>query len=152
MVTLPWSIFFLNTFLRPLNPSLGVNRTWAKKSDHAPKGGYAHFFNICPQRAVWGIFFMFDLLPFVFPSFLVTMKKCLAKQNKIKKAIDKKLKWHFFAMVPWHLQWENLFCPSHCKTHWTITMDNVGLVNKSFGDLKFQHRSYIFSWCKSKWS
>jgi hypothetical protein len=76
--------FFANAFLKPLNPSLGVNRTWAKKSDHAPLGGSAHFFNICPQRAVWGIFFMFDLLPFFFPSFLVTMKNVWQNKTKTK--------------------------------------------------------------------
>ena len=37
------------------------------------------------------------------------------------------LKWSFYAMVPWHLQRENLFCLSHRNTHWTMTMDNIGL-------------------------
>jgi hypothetical protein len=31
-------------------------------------------FNICPKRGqFWGVFFMFDLLPFFSPSFLVTI-------------------------------------------------------------------------------
>lgn len=30
-------------------------------------------------------------------------------------------------MVPSHLRWENLFCLSHCKTHWTMTMNNIDL-------------------------
>jgi hypothetical protein len=38
--------------LRVLGPSLGVNRMWTKKSDHAPKIEGAHFFNTCPKRAI----------------------------------------------------------------------------------------------------
>jgi hypothetical protein len=38
-----------------------------------------------------------------------------------------RMKWYFFAIVPYHLQRENLFCLSHCKTHRTMIMDNVAL-------------------------
>ena len=37
---------------RALGPSLGVNRMWTKKSDHAPKSEGAYFSNTCPKRAI----------------------------------------------------------------------------------------------------
>ena len=41
-----------NQFTKPLGPSLGVNRMFTKKNDHAPKSECADFFfNICPKRA-----------------------------------------------------------------------------------------------------
>ena len=73
--------FLENVFLKPLNPWLGVNQTWTKRSDHAPKSGCAVFFNICSKRVVLRIFFMFDLLCFLFPSLLVTMKNDWPKKN-----------------------------------------------------------------------
>ena len=30
-------------------------------------------------------------------------------------------------MVPWLLQWENMFYMCYHKTHWTMTVDKVGL-------------------------
>ena len=50
----------------------------------------------------------------------------------------------FFVMVPWLLQQEDLFCLSHCETRWIMTVDNVGIKNKPFGDLKLYGQSYIF--------
>ena len=47
-------------------------------------------------------------------------------------------------VVPWHLQRENLFCPSHCKTRWTMTMDIVGMQIGPFEDLKFDGHPYNF--------
>ena len=35
-----------------MGPSLGVNRMWTMKNDHAPKNGGADFFNICPKKAI----------------------------------------------------------------------------------------------------
>jgi hypothetical protein len=40
------------------------------------------FFNICPKKVGLGMFFMFDLLPFFFPSFLITMKNVGKNENK----------------------------------------------------------------------
>ena len=37
MVQLPWPDFLENQFTKPLGPSLGVNRMWIKKNDHAPR-------------------------------------------------------------------------------------------------------------------
>jgi len=36
-----------------MGPSLGVNRMWTMKNDHAPKNGGADFFNI-KKGAVFG--------------------------------------------------------------------------------------------------
>ena len=47
-------------------------------------------------------------------------------------------------MVPCHLQQENLFRLSHYKTHWTMTLDNVGL--------KFYGYSYIMFFLDVNWS
>ena len=63
MVTLLWSNYFINVFSKPLGLSLGVNRTWTKRSDHAPKSGCADFFLICSKRLVLRNFFMFDISP-----------------------------------------------------------------------------------------
>ena len=43
--------FIDNQFTKPSGPSLGVNRMWTKKNDHAPKNECADFFNTCPKRA-----------------------------------------------------------------------------------------------------
>ena len=74
---------------------------------------------LCSKRIFLGIFCVFDLLPFFSPTFHATMK-CVCQYIYSSK-------WHFFAMVPWHLQRENLFCLYHCKNCWTVTMDHVGL-------------------------
>ena len=49
-----WSYFHGHSYenLKPLGPSLGVNRMWTKRNDHAPKSECVDFFNICPKRAV----------------------------------------------------------------------------------------------------
>ena len=44
MVQLPWSNFLKIQFTNSLGPSLGVNRMWTKKNDHAPKSESADFF------------------------------------------------------------------------------------------------------------
>jgi hypothetical protein len=37
---------------KSLDPSLGVNRMWTKRNDHAPNSECAGFFNICPKREI----------------------------------------------------------------------------------------------------
>ena len=51
MVQLSWSKF-LNQFIKHVGSSLGVNRMWTKRNDHAPKNECANFFNMCPKRAI----------------------------------------------------------------------------------------------------
>ena len=61
MVRLPWSELLKNQFTRFMGPSLGVNRMWTKRNDHAPKSGCASFLNIYPKGQFW-FFFMFSLI------------------------------------------------------------------------------------------
>ena len=51
-VQLPWSIFSWKQFTKPLGLSLGVNRMWTKKNDHAQKVDVLKKINICSKRAV----------------------------------------------------------------------------------------------------
>ena len=86
----PWKMAFVKWFefmarlhqnlvLRALGPSLGVNRMWIKKSDHAPKYEGVNFFNTCPKRAifeknqVW--LFSCLLLGFICLHFLLNVSK-----------------------------------------------------------------------------
>ena len=52
MVQLPWSDLWRNQIMKPLGPSLGVNRMWIKRNDLAPLSECADFFGICPKRAI----------------------------------------------------------------------------------------------------
>jgi hypothetical protein len=49
-----WSDFLKNLVLKVLGLSLGTNRMWTKKNDHAPKSEcvdfYLFIFNTCPKR------------------------------------------------------------------------------------------------------
>ena len=58
-------IFKKMQFLKALDPSLGVNRTWTKRSDHALESGFS-FMYICPKRTFLGLFSYFT----IFSSFL----------------------------------------------------------------------------------
>ena len=40
---------------------------------------------------------------------------------------------------------EHLFCLSHWKTSWTMSVDNAGPLNMSFRDLEPHDRTDIFS-------
>ena len=62
-ITLAWSDFSKYAFFNPLGPWLGVNWTWTKRSDHAPKNGCLDSSSICPKRGVLINFFMFDRSP-----------------------------------------------------------------------------------------
>ena len=75
MVQLLWSDFLKKQITKPLGPSLGVNRMWIKRNDHAPKSERADFFNVSPKRAflkknqVWPLsclFFGFTFIHFLF--------------------------------------------------------------------------------------
>ena len=63
MVQLPWSHFLKNQFTKLLGPSLGVNQTWTKRNDHAPKSECIRLFLIYVQKGqfwkknqVWSLF------------------------------------------------------------------------------------------------
>ena len=40
---------------------------------------------------------------------------------------------------------EHLFCVSHCKIHWTMSVDNLGLNEYILGTLELHGHSNIFS-------
>jgi hypothetical protein len=41
-----------------LSPSLGVDQTWTKRTDHAPKSGCVEFLDVHPKKVRFGIFFL----------------------------------------------------------------------------------------------
>ena len=49
MVYTSRSEFLKKWFTKPLGPSLGVNRMWTKRNDHAARSGWAYSFNISPK-------------------------------------------------------------------------------------------------------
>ena len=67
-----WFFFKKNQFAKPLGPSLGVNRMWIERNDHAPKSECADFFNICPKRVILkkntSLIIPLSSLVFIFPS------------------------------------------------------------------------------------
>ena len=63
IVTLSWKM----QFVKPLDPSLGVNWMWTHRSDHAPKSGCVKKNYDMPNKAAMD-FSKFHLLPFFFPS------------------------------------------------------------------------------------
>jgi hypothetical protein len=54
MVYISWSEFLKKIFTKPLGPSLGVNRMWTKRNDHAARSGCDDFFYASPKRAFMG--------------------------------------------------------------------------------------------------
>ena len=127
--------FLKNAFWKSLCYWLGVNQTM----------DVLLLFNICLKMAVLIIFSMFDLFPSSSPLLSCNYENFRAK-------INKKLKRHFSAMVPWHLQQGNLYCLSHRKTCWTMTMDNTYLKIGFLGTSSFMVTLTFSFWCKPKWS
>jgi hypothetical protein len=48
----PISMVSNNQFIKFLGSSLGVNRMWTERIDHALKSGCVEFFNVCSKRAI----------------------------------------------------------------------------------------------------
>ena len=107
MVKLSCFNFYNNVFFKPLGPWLGV-------TEHGPREVTMYqkvdvlVFNIIndPKKNNLGSFFMFDFLPFFFPSFVIIITT-LTKKKKKKKCI--------FTMVLWHVQWDNCFTSPTAK-------------------------------------
>jgi hypothetical protein len=55
-------------------------------------------------------------------------------------------------MAPFLFLLEHLFCLSHHKTHWTMSVDNVGLRKYLLGNSNFMVTLIFFPWCRLKWS
>ena len=52
-VQIPWSDFLKSQSIKPLTPTLSVNRLWTKWINHALKSErVGFFFNICPKKAI----------------------------------------------------------------------------------------------------
>ena len=57
--------------------------------------------------------------------------------------------------VSWALAFflpEHFFCLSHCKTHWIMSVDNVGFKICLLGTSNVMVTLTYFPWCKPKWS
>ena len=107
-------------FYKAFAPSLGASQMWTKRNDYAPKCEYADFFFcICPGREVLknnlSLTILLSCIVFIFS---------FPKNISLKFYFDNIfLSWapiYFFLL-------EHLFYVSHCKTHWTMLMDNIGL-------------------------
>ena len=69
-------------------PSLGVNLTWTKRSDHAPKSGCADFY----FKFIWQFWekkIMFDLSPFLLPFFPHNFENVWQKKKEKKENEEK---------------------------------------------------------------
>ena len=58
----------------------------------------------------------------------------------------------FSAMNPCLFLLQHMFCLSHRKTHWTTSMDNVGLKIHHLVTLNSMVTLTFVPWCKPKWS
>ena len=84
---------------------------WTKRNDHAPKSKRVEIFQ--KRRFSEKIKFdhrVFSCLHLLFP------------RNHFIKIL---LQQHFSHMGPYLCTIEHLFCLSHCKTPWTMSMNNV---------------------------
>jgi hypothetical protein len=138
-------------FLKPLGPSLGVNWMWTKRSDHARKSECVCFNTKqgCPKRTIFYLIFSPLCLPF---PLLPPFSPLIATTFCIKRNDSNILNGNIYAMVPWFLQQENLFCLSYHKIRWTMIVDNIGLKRGIWGTSSFMVTLTFFSWFELKWS
>jgi hypothetical protein len=57
-----------------------------------------------------------------------------------------------FIITTFLYQLEHKFCLSHCKSRWTMLVDNVDLQTCLLGTLNFMVTLTFLPWCKPKWS
>ena len=131
-----------NQFTKPLGPSLGVNQMWNKRNDHAPKVNVLIFLIYMLKKCSSKII---QVWPF---SCLLLSSSSLPQITFHQKIIITS----FLYTGPCLFLLEHLFCLSHRKTCWTMSMDNVGLKICLFGDLELHGHLSFFPWCKPKWS
>ena len=72
--------------------------------------------------------------------------------KKSKRIIKISSQQHLCAMGHWFFLLEHFFCLSHCKTHWTIPINNAGLKICLLGTSNSMVTMTFFPWCKPKWS
>ena len=100
-----------------LDPSLGVNRMSTKRNDYAPKNECVDlFFNICPKQAMlkkisFDHSFIFSCLH------LLSLKKTFHLTLFLYHG-----PLHFFLLL------KHLFCLTHRKIHWTMSMQALKYV------------------------
>ena len=92
------------------------------------------------KKAVLRIFFVVWPSPLLFPFFPRTYENVWGSLSLS------------LCMIPWHLQRENLFCLSHCKTCWTMTMINVGLKIDLLGTSSSMVTLTFIYFCSVNWS
>ena len=49
----------------------------------------------------------------------------------------------FSAMVPWQLQYDNLFCLPHHNIRWIMKVDNIGMKKKPSAELNIHAWSLL---------
>ena len=126
-----------------MDSSLGVNRMWTKRNDCAPKSECVDFYNICPKRVFLDFFPSSTILlsSLVFSFFTSTKNPLKSHYKNIS--------------LPWAIAFfllKHLFCLSHRKTHWIMSVDNVGLKICILGTSNSMVTLIFFPWCKLKWS
>ena len=145
MVQLPWSDFLNHQVTKLSVPSLGVNLMWTENNDHTPKSECVDLFWCVSKK---GNFekekkFKFDhSFVFIFSSPITFL---------LKKSIRTIILCH--GPLPFKKKLEHLFCFSHRKTRWTMSVGKVGLTiwlletTNSMVTL-----TLFFPWCEQKWS
>jgi hypothetical protein len=80
MAQLSWFKSLNNQFTKPLSPSLGVNRMWTKRSDHAPKSECADFIQYMVKKGSFENKLEFDH-SFVFSYLHLLFRKKIIKNH-----------------------------------------------------------------------
>ena len=95
MVQLPWSHILNNQFTKVFGLSLGVNRMWSKRNDHASKSECADFFKYMSNKGSFEEKKKHSSLTMLLSSFVFVF---LSPPKKISS------KFYFYSMsLPWAL-------------------------------------------------
>ena len=99
------------------------------------------FCNICPTKAI---------LKNQIKSNQSWPFSCLHFSPLLKNIIKKSLHHHFSAIGPYLILPNHLFCLSHHKTHWAMSVNSVGLKICLLGTSNPMVTLTFFSWCKPR--
>ena len=108
-------------FTKPLDSSLCGNQMWTKRHDHAPKSECLDFFNRClKKKDNFNKIKIKSRLTISLPSLVFV----IFFFTKLKKKVlcHRPLPFYFLLFLL-----EHLFCLSHRKICWTVSVDNVSL-------------------------
>jgi hypothetical protein len=111
---------------------------WTNRNDHAPKNVL-----MSKKGSFWGRKLKVD------HSFVISCLRLLFPPNFF--FIQLLLYLYFSTMGPCLFLPEHLFCLSHPKTHWPMSMDNVGLQICFSGTWNSMITLTFFPWCEPKW-